>query len=214
MDKQANVILATGKDWNQNWSERAFVQAALAGKLNVSPVSHDADELSQYYAAPILDAGGGVTGGLVARIAAQELWDSVNAASDPNSGTFAVLMDENGVRLADGGDATRILAALAPLTPDLQKRVIAEQTYGAQVAIVRATNLPHAADDIHSGRLDSLDPGEFGVGAIAAQRLATKPWTVLVLSPAPSATQRFGQLMLPILAAIIGAAFASVLLSR
>jgi hypothetical protein len=214
VDGQAKVILTTGTDWNQDWSARAFIPAALSGKLDVSPVAHDVNEFSQYYSAPILDNGGSVVAALVARIAAQELWDAVNVASDPNAGTYAVVVDENGVRLADGGDATRIMAALAPLTPDEQTRIISGHTYGAQVNLVRATNLTRASELITSGALDSLRPGDFGVNGLAAQRLTTKPWTVLVLSTPSSLGQRLGRLWLPLLGAILGATLAALLLSR
>jgi C4-dicarboxylate-specific signal transduction histidine kinase len=214
VDTQGKVILTTGKSWNQDWSTRNFIKAALAGKLDISPPAHDVNEFSQYYAAPILDNRDNVAGALVARIAAQELWEGVNAASDPTGGSFAVLVDENGVRLADGGDPSQNLVALAPLTAEEQTRVIKEQTYGAQVTLVRTTNLNRAAGLIRSGSLDLLAPRDLGVGALGAQRLTTKPWTVLILAPAPSITQTLSRFYLPLLAALLGAGLATILLTR
>jgi Cache domain len=214
VDAQGKTILSTGKDWNQDWSMREFVSAALAGKLDVSAVSHDVNEFSQYYAAPILDNRGSVAGALVVRIAAQELWGTVNAESDKSRGIYAVLVDENGVRLADGGDATLIMAALAPLPMEQQTRVTREYTYGAQVSLVRATNLDRAAELIRSGAEDTLAPSDFDVKSLAAQRLATKPWTVLVLSAAPPTGPILSRFFLPLLAAVLGAGLGALLLRR
>jgi hypothetical protein len=213
-DSQGKVILTTGKTWNQDWSVRAFINGALQGKLDVSPPSRDAGEFSEYYAAPVLDNRGDITGALVARLAAQELWEAVNAASDPNSGTFALLVDDNGVRLADGGDAARTLVALAPLNSEQQTRIVKEQTYGAQVTLLRTTNLTRPAQLIRSGSLDALSPNDFGVRAVSAQRLTTKPWTVLILVTGQSPVQTLTRFVVPLLAAIIGAGLAALLLSR
>jgi hypothetical protein len=214
VDSQASVVLTTGKDWNQDWKTRSFIQTALTGKLDVSPVSHDVSEFSQYYAAPILDNRGNVAGALVARVAAQELWGAVNAASDPMGNSQAILVDDNGVRLADGGDATRILAALAPLTAEQQSRIIAGQTYGAQVTIVRATDLRRAADIVHSGALEMLNPADFGASAVGAQRMTTKPWTVVILSSENPPAKNLERYWVPLLAALAGSILASFLLVR
>lgn len=214
VDTQGKVILTTGKTWNQDWSARAFIKAALAGRLDISPPARDLNEFSQYYAAPILDNRQNVAGALVARIEAQELWKGINSASDPIGGTFAVLVDENGVRLADGGDPSRNLVALAPLTADEQTRVVKEQTYGAQVTLVRTTSLNRAAGLIRDGSLDLLAPRDFGVAALGVQRLTAKPWTVLILAPAPSIMQSVGRFSLPLLVAVLGAGLAGLLLAR
>jgi hypothetical protein len=214
VDADGKSILSTGKDWNQSWAARKFIASALSGKLDVSAVSHDVNEFSEYYAAPILDNRGSVAGALVARIAAQELWGAVNAETDTSRAVYAVLVDENGVRLADGGDATRILSSLAPLTTEEQTHVIGQATYGAQVTILRSANLTHAAELIRSGAVESLSPRDFGVSSLAAQQLTTKHWTVLVLSAAPPVGSSPSKFIIPLLAAVLGAVLVSFLLSR
>lgn len=214
LDRNASVTLTTGKDSGLTWTTRAFVVAALAGKLDVSPIAHDAGEYSQYFSAPILDNNGSVDGVLLARVSAQELWDPVNSAGDPVRGIFAVLVDENAVRLADGGDATRILQALAPLTSDEQARVVGEHTYGEQVTLVRATDLNGAAAAIRSGSPGTLTSRDLGAAGAAAQRLMTKPWTVLVISSNLVGPELLGRIALPLLAAVILSVLASLILSR
>lgn len=214
LDRQGNVVLTTGKDSAQEWGSRAFVKSALGGKLDVSAVAHDAGEYSQYYSAPILGNSGDVAGALVARIAAQELWDAVNSAGAAQGGSFAFLVDENAVRLADGGDATRILEALGPLTADEQAQIVREHTYGDQVQILRATGLTRAAETIRSGSVDSLVPGDLDAAAVSARRLETKPWTVVIVSPSVSIAQHLSRFVLPFFAAVVLSTLAALLLSR
>jgi len=212
VDTQGVTILSTENDWGQNWSARAFIKQALAGKPDISPPSRDAGEMSQYYAAPILDATGNVAGALVARIEAQELWEPVSAAS--SGATYAVLVDENGVRLADGGDEARNLTALAPLTTDEQTRVLSEQTYGAQLTVLRMDRFTRAAQLIRTGALDSLSAADFGASALSVQPLTTKPWVVLVFSAVPAPADTLAHLALPLIVALLGAALAAFLLTR
>ncbi len=210
VDKQGISILSTSRDWNQDWSARAFVKQALAGQLDVSPPSLDQGRWSQYYAAPILDNRGEVAGALVARIDAQELWEPVNAAS--NAETYAVLVDEVGVRLADGGNAARNLIALAPLTVEQQKQVIDAHMYGTQIYAVRADTFRRAVNMLAAGNLDLVRPDDLGVQALGAQRLTTKPWTVLILSATPTLAQVLPQLLWSLLSGIICAGIAAWIL--
>ncbi len=211
IDRRGTTILTTGKNSNQNWSPRAFAKNALDGKLDVSAPSRDAGEISQYYAAPILDNGGNVAGALVARIAAQELWQPVKTAS--NGGSLALLVDENGVRLADGGESPRLLTSLAPLSNAQQTRVVNEQTYGAQVTLVPATNLTRAAQQIQAGALDSLNANDFGARKVGAQRLSFKPWTTLVLTQESFAINS-AKILLPLIVALASALVAAWMLAR
>ena len=212
VDTNGVSILSTESDWGQSWSTRAFVKQALAGKLDVSAPSRDSGEMSQYYAAPILDANGQVAGALVARIEAQEFWEPVSAASSGQA--FAVLVDENGVRLADGGDASRNLTALAPLTTDEQLRLLTEQTYGAQLTVLRMGQLSHAAELIRSGAVESLRASDFGASAMSSQVLTTKPWVVLVFSASTWPGDIVSGLVEPFIAALLAAALVSFLIRR
>ncbi|HZQ05903.1 MAG TPA: cache domain-containing protein, partial [Anaerolineae bacterium] len=100
VDKDGALILTTLDASSIDLSSRRFVQDALAGHLAASPIVRDRSEFSNYYAAPILDNSGDIAGALVARVAAQELWGVL-----PSGATwYAVLSDDNGVRLDDTGD--------------------------------------------------------------------------------------------------------------
>ncbi|MGB8646421.1 MAG: cache domain-containing protein [Anaerolineae bacterium] len=214
VDLEGNPILGTGDAIKVIWGNRTFVQRALAGQLDVSPIVHEMNEYSQYYAAPILDGKGDVAGVFVIRVAAQELWGTVNGNSDPPSGQYAVLVDENGIRLADGGDMARNLAALGPLATDLQARIIREQTYGAQVLAVRTTQFTRAQEAVSRGFPEALQPADLGVQTLAIHRLSTRPWTVLFVVASPSPREFVVPYILPVVAAIVAAGAVALWLTR
>ncbi len=212
VDLHGVSILSTAQDWNQDWSKRAFVASALTGKPDISAISRDVNEFSQYYSAPVLDNRADIAGALIVRVEAQELWGAVNAFSAPQGeGAYAVVVDENGVRLADGGNPSRNLTALAPLGVEQQTRVINQQTFGSQVTILRADRFEHAAELIGSGKLDGLSPSDLAVDLLRAERLKVKPWTVLFIQPAADRFTTLQRLLLPVLLAIAAAAAATIL---
>lgn len=206
VDSRGFVTMTTLDGWNSNMSARRFVQEALAGELAVSPPSRDVGEFSTYYAAPILNNAGDIAGALVLRVAAQELWE-VATRSDA---WYTVLADENGVRLDDSGDPARRLAAFGPLDDWRAARVAAEQTYGAELPEVRASDLTRAQAVLVQGARGPLTAEDFRASEVASRRLATKPWTVIVIAPAPS--EMLGRLAIPVAAALALALGGTVLL--
>jgi C4-dicarboxylate-specific signal transduction histidine kinase len=209
-DTQGIVTMATREGWNADLNDRRFVQDALSGLLVVSPIARDRGEFSTYYASPILDNDKEIAGALVIRVAAQEMWSVTPRGED----WYAVISDENGVRLDDSGDPARRLSSFAPLDTDLASKVVSEQTYGAELPLLRATDLPRAQELLERGVLDQLRPADFNVGSIATQRLISNAWVVLALAPEPSLTARFAPLALALLTALVLALGGALLLSR
>ncbi len=206
-DENGVVIMTTLEGWNDDVSRRQFVADALAGQLAVSPVAQDRGEFSNYYAAPILDNEKNIAGALVIRVAAQELW----GATPQGANYYAVLSDENGARLDDTGDAARRLMTFAPLDAARAAEVLNTQLYGTQMPTLRATNLPRAQQLLTQGAPDQLDAADFGASAVAAQRLVSKPWTVLALAQPSSVGETLIRIGIPVLIALVlafGGAFA------
>ncbi|MDE3092054.1 MAG: cache domain-containing protein, partial [Chloroflexota bacterium] len=161
---------------NASWSDRTFTREALAGHLYASPPAQDFGEVSQYYGAPILDNAGNVAGALVVRVAVQELWDALGTPQN------VLLVDEDGVRIADRSAARQVFVALTPLGPDLAARVVMEQRYGAQVPAITATNVTELAAAVKRGDATALTyrdaKGQMVRAAIRRARIL--PWTVVV----------------------------------
>ncbi len=170
------IVLTTGASMHTNWAPRLFVSEALAGQLYASVPSRDFGEVSQYYSAPIIDNAGNVAAALVLRVAVQELTGALDAPPD------ALLVDENGVRIADRSAAPQSFIALVPLAPNLAASLLAEQYYGAEVTQLPATDLAALDAAIKRGNavmLVYLDANNQTVHA-ALRRLATNSWTVVV----------------------------------
>lgn len=209
-NKDGVVIMSTGEGWNSELNSREFIREALAGQLAVSPVRRESGEFSVYFAAPVLDSQRELAGALAARIAAQELWSAV----PKGEGWYAMLVDENGVRLEDTGDPARRLTALGPLDTPRAARIAREQTYGEQASMVQAGTLGTAQQLVTQGALDRLTGAEFDAGAVASQRLFTKPWSVLVVAPHPDLITELASLALPVLVALGLSVAAALALGR
>ena len=176
VDALGTVNLTTDGSMGATWLERAFVREALAGHLHASVPSRDFGEISQYYSAPILDNAGNVAGALVVRVAVQEWWNVISSQTD------VLVVDENGVRIADRSGAPQVFVALMTLPGDIAVRALSEKRYGAEATEIRAINLAALSDEIKRGRDETFayrDSNGQTVHA-AAQRLATNPWTVIV----------------------------------
>ncbi|MGE5140135.1 MAG: cache domain-containing protein [Rudaea sp.] len=205
VDKAGNPIGATGTAMKSGWANRSFVQQALQGRLAASGIVHEQNEFSQYYSAPVLDNRREIAGALVLRVAAQELWGAVSAAGDPSLGRYAVLIDENGVRLADGGDAARNLTALGSLAVEVQTRILGEQTYGAQQTPMRWTNYGRAQELVAANNVGLIQASDLEVSALGVRRLDNRPWTVLYVAQGPVLTDILSRLFAPLAVALAGA---------
>ncbi len=209
VDKNGVLSLTTLDAEGTDFRARRFVQDALLGQLAASPISRDRGEFSNYYAAPILNNSNEIAGALVVRVAAQELWSVLPRGAN----WYTILSDENGVRLDDTGDPARRLASFGGMDTVRATRIVQEQTYGAELQ-VRATNLNHAQQLLVQGALDQLRPTDFNADAIAAQRITSKPWTVLVIASQSTVPDRAAQLVIPLLAALLVALLGALLLER
>lgn len=210
VDPQGLVIMTTGEGWNVDWHNRAFVRQALAGKITVSAVAHDRGEFSIYYAAPILNNTRDIAGALAARLSAQELWDAL----PHDTAWYTVLVDEQGIRLGDSSDPARRLTAFGLLTPTEKGRIVEEQTYGSETLTLRTDNYPRAQELLVSGALDSLHASDIGAPTLAARRLTSMPWSVLLIGNQPSETPPVLQLGITVLVALVLSLAAAWILSR
>lgn len=199
VDTQGRVILTTTEGWSDDWHNRAFVRQALAGKIAVSAVAHDKGEFSIYYASPILNNSRDIAGALVGRLSTQELWDAL----PHDMAWYTVLVDEQGVRLGDSGDPARRLSPFGVLSPTEESRIIEEQTYGSETLALRADNYPHAQELLASGALDTLHASDVGAPTLAARRLTSMPWSVLLIGNQPTGTAPVLQLGISVLVAFV-----------
>ena len=177
VDSNGKVILTTDEAMNADWSNRVFVREGMVGHPYAAPPSRDFGEVSQYYSAPIIDNFGNVGGILVVRVMGQELWDALFTTSN------VLIVDENGVRIADATSAPQVFTAIAPLTNDAIVRVARDQLYGAELSQIRVVPFPDLAVQLKNRRAAQTvlrDPNS-GSYLAAIQPLETNPWSVVVL---------------------------------
>lgn len=210
VDKSGFVIMTTLEGWNQDISARQFVGDALAGQIAVSPVAQDRGEFSNYYAAPLFDNEKEIAGALVIRVAAQELW----RVTPRGEHFYAVLTDDNGTRLDDTGDPARRLATFGPLDAERAVRIAKTQLYGTQLPQPRATDFVHVQQLLTQGALDQLRPSDFGASGIGAQRMLSKPWSVLIVAPPLTLGELVARYALAVAAAVVLALGGAFVLAR
>ena len=175
-DPAGAVILTTDGSMNADWSARVFVREALAGHLYASAPSRDFGEVAQYYSAPILDNAGNVVAAFVLRVAVREVWGALG--NTPN----VLLVDENSVRVVDLSATPLDFAAVAPMAPALAAGLLAEKQYGAEVTQIGVANVPALADALQRGAPATVTYRDASGQPMRAaiQRLATRPWSVVV----------------------------------
>lgn len=210
VDANGVIIMTTLEGWNEDIDTRQFVQDALAGQIAVSPVSQDRGEYSNYYAAPVFNNERNIVGALVIRVAAQELW----RITPRGERFYAVVTDDNGTRLDDTGDPARRLATFGPLDAERAARIVKTELYGAQLLQPRATDFAHIQQLLVQGALDQLSPSDFNAYGVGAQRLVSKPWSVLIVSPSLTPLEIAARFALPVLAAAVLALGGAFVLNR
>ena len=123
-----------------------------------------------------------------------EIWTSVNNETNAASGSYAMILDSHGVRIAytntDTTQATlpsALFKAVAPLTPQLQQRISDENLYGNSTAAVNVLPDPVLAgmqQDAQAASTFQLTPAlqsePFQVYRVPCQVV---PWTYFVLPP-------------------------------
>lgn len=107
-------------------------------------------------------------------------------------GSYAFIVDQNGVRVADGTLAERF-TAVAPLDPAIAQQITSEQWYGTSNS-VQVDALPAVASAAKStsgsNTFQSVaTPGAKVQYQFVGIHLMNVPWTYFVLSPLPTVTQ-------------------------
>jgi C4-dicarboxylate-specific signal transduction histidine kinase len=204
VDAAGTVVLATDSSMRENWCNRRWVREAVAGQLFASSPLMDRGEISQFYTAPILNNSGAVAGVLAIRVAVQELWDAFGEQND------MLLIDENGVRIADRSQSPLLFVAIEPIPEEAHFRLLDEEFYGSEIPEIRATNLPALAQAVRDERQTSAsyrDQNGRNVHAVIVHT-KVKPWAVVAFEVENAIVQRARES-----AGVIGAVGAGILIA-
>jgi C4-dicarboxylate-specific signal transduction histidine kinase len=115
------------------------------------------------------------------------LWSIVNSEKDANgSGSYAMLLDQNGVRIIDPNPQT-LFTASAPLSPQTQQQIQTQDLYGLNtqaVPIVADKSLQSIQNQSKPpASFQEVPPNQQAHFQVTWQRLATVPWMYFVLTP-------------------------------
>ncbi len=158
-----------------------------------------------------------------------DIWTAVNNETNAAPGSFAMILDNNGVRIAyTNNDTTQstlppaLFKAIAPLPPQLQQRIIDENLYGnshATVNVLPDPALANAEQNTQATTTFQLTPVSQGDPFQAySVKCQVVPWTYFVLRPVNTITGAANQqdiyvLLIAVLVTLL-AAFVGRIITR
>ncbi|MGI9284229.1 MAG: sensor histidine kinase [Pseudomonadales bacterium] len=188
----ANLIDTAGADIGLDKSDRDYVTNPLqtglpfVSAMEVAPEPYG--ETGLYFSAPVRDASGTIIGVLAARYRAailQRLIADHNGLA--GEGSFAILLDENHVRLAHGAEPDQVFKSVVPLSAkqvaELQSKMrlpvwndtdLTTNNPSFEMGLVNATFDPHFQAPIGTA-------GNLNYAAVT--KMQKLPWLVVYTQP-------------------------------
>ncbi len=210
---------------------RPYFQTAMKGVSYVSDpsISVITNQPAIFFSAPIKNNFGVVVGVVSSRLNLYAIWGLVEQDADVvGPGSFGMLLDDNGIRLADSSSKGNrqavqndlLFRAVAPLPAGVENGFLAEQRFGkASAAGIQIVPLPEIAM-----RLASKETGVFTtrldvnntLNQAAIFTLNLKPWHYVISAPqatftAPADAVTIFATVTAFLLAVIAVALAIVL---
>jgi methyl-accepting chemotaxis protein len=183
---------------NQKFANQTYFQEAIKGQDSIqSPtVSTESTQYSLFFAAPVRNSTGTVVGVAVLRVPASQLQQLLQ--TDANilaPGSYGVLLDSYGIRVANGADPTANNTAIAPLKAADQQALVAQQRFGVNdagaaiapnvAAAPQVAQLMHALTAPGAAGHAAINPGTGTSATVeaAAVRLRSADWTYVEVVP-------------------------------
>ena len=149
------------------------------------------------------------------------IWSVVDSENGANgNGSYAFIVDENGVRIADP-DPARRFTAIAPLNAQVQQAIESEARYGKgnTAHVLADKTLQDTLSKTQTPKTFELQPtGESQTFQAIQQKFSVVPWTYIVLSPVNTiiavANQQLIITLLIVLFVLIPAAFIGLTVGR
>ena len=181
-----------------------YLQAVTSGKIFVSAVYFDpgTNKASVDIYAPIATTSPvKMLGFMRSTLNLDYVWNIVDNDLGANgAGSYAFILDENGVRIADT-DPSRRFTAVAALSPDVRQAITSEVRYGSDtVKELGDSSLASIQKNTHPPASFQMIPGgqhaTFQVARNSDFTRSHVPWTYFVLSPLSTVTQVADQQLL------------------
>ncbi len=171
-----------------------YMSSVLAGKTFITPVfySPETKKASVQIYSPIFDlqTPTKVQGFMQATLNLDYIWNKIVQKDLGNNGqgSFAFILDENGVRIADT-DPRQLFTSIHELDPATQQQISQEERYGnnSPVKLLSDPAIVQALKN-HSTIFQAQPAGQNEPFQIARQSVTTMPWNYVVLSPVSTVT--------------------------
>lgn len=228
VDRGGTIILSSADaDIGTNMAVREYFVEALAGNANISDplISLVTNKPVQVFASPVKDEQGNVLGIIRARLSLATLQRFVESdLGVEGPGSFAMLLDENGIRLADSRSKTDksildklLYRAIAPLPAEVDKQLVAEQRFGRSAATkVEVLPLSELATAITNKQVSGIDTKvdlDNQPYRAAYSNLTYKPWRYVLVAPASTFTEVADRTVFMVIAASLIALVAAFILA-
>jgi PAS domain S-box-containing protein len=195
-DATGTVIAATETPlMAQNYGFRPYFRHAMGGDATTSEIYIAVPEVDSVpsiaYAAPVKSAGGEVIGVVALWVRAEPFWRLVGESNDKaGAGSYSLLLDRYGVRIAHSASADLLFRPTGPLDPAALADLEGERRFGNRTRVLLQAPAPFP-DAFARSQSAALDTDVFratnpatGDGSLAvARRLETVPWTLFYLVP-------------------------------
>jgi C4-dicarboxylate-specific signal transduction histidine kinase len=204
VNRDGKITLASVEsDVNTDISFRPYFIEAMKGAAYISDpsVSVITNKPSLFLSAPIRDANNQVIAVVRSRLTLYGIWELVEQASQQSvPGTVAMLVDNNGIRIAHSASRgnreavvnTLLYRAIAPLPAAVTKDIVAEKRFGrATTQNVQVLPLPEVAAALKRSDVttfESAADNSMERHQSAAVPLRSKPWHLVLQAPDPSFT--------------------------
>jgi GAF domain-containing protein/HAMP domain-containing protein len=221
LDREGNVILHTTEEDTvmlepylglSGGVRGSLLQTMSSGAVYISPVIFPpTGEVPNFLvAAQIRNYADEPVGILVAAFPLDTVQEFISAGNDTaGTGSYAVLLDENHLRIAHGTDPSAQYRLLVPPTPRVYEELVSSLRLPSVGFDEVATNYPDFNDGLSNlgesayfSSEDSATPGE--ENSVAAIRLGSRPWVLVFLQPqsvilAPVAAQTRSNILLAVI---------------
>jgi len=195
-DREGVVVAATEAPLvGRSYAFRGYLKRALAGVANTSEVYVAVPEVgstaSVAYAAPIRSREGAVIGAFVIWARADALWRVVRSGNGrAGAGSFSVLVDEFGVRIAHSASDDEVFRPVGPIDEPTLRTLETERRFGDRTRALLAAPSPAPEEHLRarSAILDrapfrNFSPFNDAWNLAVAKRLESVGWTLFYMVP-------------------------------
>jgi methyl-accepting chemotaxis protein len=217
MDREGTVLRGTIPNNNgRNYRQRAYFQRASDGQDYISSlvISLAEGTYSVFRAIPVRDGENHVIGVVAGRTTPGVLQDTVARAGDRvGAGAIGVLLDENGLVIANTFDQAWLLRPVIPLSSDIANELMGASQWGATQPVGGTNNPPPPPLDQPDlvGAIEVQTPTPFiwhlnGAEYLAvASPLRETKWTYVSAVPAATVAAAADQFLRVAIAIAVGA---------